>query len=388
MNRTNLTRAIALAAAAVIVTACEAEKSSNPLSPSIAGPIPGVEITAPQLLEPAQNFKFRESQQPVRLVIGNARTNGVRPLSYTFEVATDSAFTTKVFARSSVPPGGDGRTSVQVDRLEVGRSYFWRARAEDGANSGPFLAAAFEVLPKGVMAPPAALSPANNEQTPTATPTLRLRNSDRNAGVGAVTYEFQLGLNQAFTQLVIDIGVPEAPGETTYTVPNALAGSTTYYWRARGSDGETVSDWSTTQVFRTPGAPAPGPGPSPNPNPPSGGSCALGNGPAIINCISAKYADRRRPVGSLAERQANMIFLRDRVIEAGKCSGLEYGYNMKRGGPEYSIDVIAWKRNDGNMGVDIAFDYDNYGTTLQLAWAEIDLFAVFGPYPSVSCGGV
>ena len=61
---------------------------------------------------------------------------------------------------------------------------------------------------------------------------------------------------------------------------------------------------------------------------------------------------------------------------------------MKRGGPEQSIDVIAWKCNDGNMGVDIAFDYDNYGTTLQLAWAEIDLFAVFGPYPSVSCSGV
>ena len=388
MNRTNLTHVLSLAAAAVMLTACEAEKSSNPLSPSVAGPIPGVQISAPQLLEPAQNFKFKESQQPVRLLIGNSTTNGVRPLTYTFEVATDTAFTTKVFARSSVPPGDGGRTSVQIDRLEVGRSYYWRARAEDGANTGPFMAAAFEVLPKAVLNPPTALSPANNEQTPTATPTLRLRNSDRNSAVGPVAYEFQVALNQAFTQLVVDFGVAEGSGETTYTLPSPLAGNATHYWRARGTDGETVSDWSLTQVFRTP-ASAPAPGPSPNPNPsPGGASCALGNGPAIIACISAKYADRRRPVGSLGERQANMMFLRDRVIEAGKCSGQDYGYNLKRGGPEYSIDVIAWKRPDGNMGVDIAFDYDNIGTTLQLTWGEVDLFAAYAPYPAFSCSGV
>jgi hypothetical protein len=139
--------------------------------------------------------------------------------------------------------------------------------------------------------------------------------------------------------------------------------------------------------FKTPSPAAPPPTPTPNPNP-GGGSCALGNGPAIIACISAKYADRRAPVGSLGERQTNMAFLRDRVIEAGKCSGLDYGWNLKRGGPELSIDVIAWKRPDGNMGVDIGYDYDNISKTLQLVWSEVDLNASYAPYPAVSCGGV
>ena len=38
--------------------ACEAEKSSSPLSPSVAGPIPGVSITPPKLLEPAQGNRY------------------------------------------------------------------------------------------------------------------------------------------------------------------------------------------------------------------------------------------------------------------------------------------------------------------------------------------
>ena len=83
-----------------------------------------------------------------------------------------------------------------------------------------------------------------------------------------------------------------------------------------------------------------------------------------------------------------MMFLRDRIIEAGKCGGMDLVWNLKRGGPERSIDVIAWRRPDGNMGVDIAFDYDNYGSTLQLTWAEIDLFAVVESYPGVNCNGV
>ena len=84
---------------------------------------------------------------------------------YTFEVASDPEFATKMYARSQVPPGGDGRTAVQIDRLELGRSYYWRARAEDGANTGPFTSAQFEVLPRAHLGSPGLLSPVNNERT-------------------------------------------------------------------------------------------------------------------------------------------------------------------------------------------------------------------------------
>jgi hypothetical protein len=93
-------------------------------------------------------------------------------------------------------------------------------------------------------------------------------------------------------------------------------------------------------------------------------------------------------VGSLGERQANMAFIRDRMIEAGKCGGLDLGQNLKRGGPDLSIDFLAWRRADGDMGVDIGFDYDNFSVPLRLAWGEAGLGASYKPYPAVPCGGV
>ena len=366
---------------------CQTSKSSTPTAPTVAGPIPGVNISAPALLEPAQGFKFKESEQPIRLVIQNATTNGVRPLTYTFEVAADTNFSSKVFSRSNVAPG-DGRTSVQIDRLEIGRAYYWRAWAEDGANTGSMATAGFEIYPKPAVTPPTPVAPINNELLTTTTPAIRVNNASFVGPVGPLAYEFQVATDQAFTKLTAAGIVSGGSGQTTFN-SSPLTNGLTMYWRARASDGETTSAWTATQTFRTPAPPAPAPTPTPTPTPPGGGgSCALGNGPAIVNCIANKFASYRRPVGSLSERQNNMMFLRDRIIEAGICSGLVYGHNLKRGGPELSIDVIAWQRPDGNMGVDIAFDYDNIGATLQLTWGEIDLFAKIQKYPSFSCSGV
>jgi len=372
----------------LVLGGCQTSKSSTPTAPTVAGPIPGVDITAPVLIEPAQGFKFRESEQPIRLVVQNATTNGVRPLTYTFEVSADPNFSTKVFGRSNVAPG-DGRTSVQIDRLEIGRAYFWRAWAQDGANTGAMATAGFEIYPKPAVTPPSPVSPVNNELITTTTPGIKVNNATFVGPVGALAYEFQVATDQAFTKLVAAGIQNGGSGQTTFN-STPLPNGVTVYWRARAGDSETTSAWSATQSFRTPAPPAPAPPAPPTPTPPGGGggSCALGNGPAIVNCIAAKYASYRRPVGSLGERQNNMMFLRDRIIEAGICSGLVYGHNLKRGGPELSIDVIAWQRPDGNMGVDIAFDYDNIGTTLQLTWGEIDLFAKIQKYPSFSCSGV
>src|SRR6185503_17799182 len=98
-NHRILSAALCVAVASAL-SGCEAKKSSTPLSPSVAGPIAGVSITAPKLVEPVQGFKYKESQQPIKLIVENATTTGVRPISYIFEVATDSGFTSKVYARS------------------------------------------------------------------------------------------------------------------------------------------------------------------------------------------------------------------------------------------------------------------------------------------------
>ena len=59
MTKHRTATAALCAALTFALAGCEAQKSSNPLSPSVAGPIPGVNITAPKLVEPAQGFKVQ-----------------------------------------------------------------------------------------------------------------------------------------------------------------------------------------------------------------------------------------------------------------------------------------------------------------------------------------
>jgi hypothetical protein len=130
--------ALGVLAAAFIFPACEASKSSTPLSPSVAGPIPGVQISAPKMLEPQTGSKISIEKQPVTLLIENAGSNGPRPLTYTFDIATDTGFSNKVFTREGIAQGDGGRTSLRMtDTLATGHTYYWRVRAEDGANTGP-----------------------------------------------------------------------------------------------------------------------------------------------------------------------------------------------------------------------------------------------------------
>jgi hypothetical protein len=380
--------AVVVLMSVVALAGCEAQKSETPLSPSVAGPIPGVDITAPRTVEPALGTKLRDAQQPIRLTVSNSSTTGVRPISYTFEVASDSNFTAKVFGRGSVPPGADGKTSVVLDRLDIGRTYYWRARAEDGANTGPYMTAQFELLPKPFIAAPVPASPINNAVAESNQPTLHVRNSDKNAAVGSLVYEFQVSSSQGFTSLTGNGAANEGPGETTVTLGAPLPANATQYWRARAMDAETLGDWSVVQVFRTPNAvttPSPGGGGGGGGGG-TGANCAANNGPAIIACISAKYPERLAGGVSSSQRVDNMSFLRDRIIEAGKCGGMDLGYNLKRGGPDTSIDFLAWRRGDGDMGVDIGFDYDNTSTPLRLTWSEAGFPGTFyKSYGSVSC---
>lgn len=326
----------ALSAALLLtLAACEVQKSESPLSPSVAGPIAGVEISQPTLLEPGQGFRFKESQQPIRLLIQNATTTGVRPVSYIFEVAIDNEFQTKVFARSGVPPGDDGRTSVIVDRLEAGRPYYWRARAEDGANTGQFATAAFELLPKPRLDAPSPQSPVAGVTVASRTPELRTSNASRNAGVGTPQYEFQVSISQAFTSIAATGRSGEGNGGTTFTVGTELAPATTYYWRVRATDGETTSNWSATEAFRTPAGAAPDPNP---PVPAPGGPCISGSPEAIVACERAKY-------GFMSSGDM-LNFLRAvaRSLNASGIAGGPFGILRKTSGHNcggYSCDIIC-----------------------------------------------
>src|SRR5215831_12080515 len=108
MARHHYVRSAPLLLSIVVLASCEQAKSANPNSPSIAGPISGVTISAPKLLQPAAGSQVSFEQQPITLMVGNSTTSGVRPLTYVFEIAAASGFATKLFTQTGVAPGANG----------------------------------------------------------------------------------------------------------------------------------------------------------------------------------------------------------------------------------------------------------------------------------------
>jgi hypothetical protein len=236
------------------LSACEMTKSENPLGPTVAGPIPGVNITSPTPLEPAQGFRIPVESQPITLTLSNAATTGVRPLNYLFEVATDAGFSNKVFSLEGITPGGNGRTGVRLpNALAPERSYYWRARAQDGANTGPFSPAAFfNVFTPVVLGKPILQEPVANATATSQQPTLKFSNAPRSGPAGPITYEIQLSENSDFTATVGIWAVDERPSQTTLAVPVLLVAGKQYYWRVRGFEATTTGPWSDPQAFKAP----------------------------------------------------------------------------------------------------------------------------------------
>ena len=250
-------------ALAIAAAACDAAKSSNPLSPTVSGPIPGVNISAPKPLEPT-NTKIPVDQQPLTLLAENAGSTGVRPLSYVFEVAADAGFSNMVFAREGVAPGDGGRTSIRLpDRLAPERSYFWRVRAQDGANTGPYSpAASFDVFTPIVIERPELVAPDVNSVGQPLRPTFVVNNSAHSGPVGSLSYLFELADSDSFANKAF-MEVPEQANRTSLTAPQDLAYATVYYWHVRAFDSKTLGPWSVTRAFQTiarPTAPPPGAG--------------------------------------------------------------------------------------------------------------------------------
>jgi hypothetical protein len=293
MTRSRLLAAVPLAAL-IALAACEHTKSENPLSPTIAGPLPGVEITQPKLLEPGQGVKFKDKQQPITLLVENATSTGVRPLKYAFQIAADAGFTNIVWSVRDVAQGENGRTSFKLqDKLQLGRTYYWRAWAYDGANTGQMAASvSFDVYPPASISPPTLWGPVSGSAT-TLVPFLAVRNAPRAGPVGNVSYFYQVSATSSFTQIVAqNPNQPENLEGVTVWSPGGLNASATYFWRARATDGEVTSDWSSTWSFSTP-APAP---PPPSPGAP-GGSCSsrAADPLAVVECRRAQYGSTISP---------------------------------------------------------------------------------------------
>ena len=255
---------LGLLALGVTTGGCQLQKTEHPLSPTVAGPIPGVDITTPRVVEPSSGTRIPSANQPVTLTVDNATTSGVRPLSYLFEVASDVAFSNKVFSRDSVAPGQTGRTSLRLPQaLATGRTYYWRVRAQDGANTGAFTSAAiFEVYTPVEIGAAVPLSPIGGVTVATLAPALSFQNAPSTGSGATLEYYVAVSDDESFGTMTGVWSVSQQPqGVTSFQVPfGVLQLGRLYFWMVRGYDGISVGPWSIAQSFRTPASGNPGGG--------------------------------------------------------------------------------------------------------------------------------
>ena len=175
-------------------------------------------------------------------------------------------------------------------------------------------------------------------------------------------------------------GAYAALGITGARVPeNLLRPDTTYRWRARAELGSAVGPWSGYWTLKTPApkpapapAPKPAPAPAPAPSPaPTGGPWPTTTG-ALVDYVAARYPQYLKATSTLHDREVNMAYIRDRMIEAGICGGFDLAWNLKRGVGPRSTDALLWRDGGRDRVIDIAAGFDDYGSALRLHWIEVE----------------
>jgi hypothetical protein len=112
-------------------------------------------------------------------------------------------------------------------------------------------------------APPAVMSSARIDAPAAMAPAGRLNTNNPDffvlngaiAGANNVAYVFEVSKTGDFSQIAAAVTVPVNPTGTTMMSLGSIAYGQTLYWRAKGTDGSTESDFSATLTFTTPSGP-------------------------------------------------------------------------------------------------------------------------------------
>jgi hypothetical protein len=352
-------KVLSAAAVSVALASCAVEKSTTPLAPTVAGPIAGVQITAPKTLQPAPGAQIPGDQQPLTLLLENASSTGQRPLTYTVEVATEPGFSNRVFSQNNIPPGDNGRTSLKLSsNLTMGKVYYWRAKALDGANESPYSNPAdFNVFTPVSFDKPALVSPINNVQLSSPRPTFTFADAPHQGTPLSVSYAIEVATDSGFGNRLSVWQVDEAPGQTSYASPADMPPGVQLYWHARAFASPVTGPWSDTQSFRTPAPPAPTPAPGPTPGQPCSNQTQPIN---IVSCRRAQYTGHMSP-------DQDVLFEKSVASDLNKSSigGGPYGVLRKSSGQScggYACDIICAGQGSSQKQWDILADSDNTQT--------------------------
>jgi hypothetical protein len=238
----------------VLLVGCEQVKSSNPLAPTVAGPMAGISVSFPEVISPGSGNKIEDTEQPIALVVRNPDTNSERPMAIGIEVAFDAAFQNIAFARAGITPDPSGQTTIRLDRLPNGRVYYWHVKADDGANASGWSATlSFEVLNPIVVGVANPKSPVGGARVASLAQDLIVTNAQSSGPHGALQYQYQVSDTQTFGNLLVNGMSWEDPsGETHFVTAAFPQYDTVFFWRVRVTDGKHGGDWSRVESFRTP----------------------------------------------------------------------------------------------------------------------------------------
>jgi len=220
-------------------------------------------LTAPKPVSPAMGAQVSYNEQPLTLAAQNAVTTGTKPLTYTFEVASDSGFTAIVAKKENVVAGTDV-TSTKLDAALAGaKGYYWRVRANDGTSAGPNSEVInFSVGSTVNLEAPQPETPVPNGTVGGVRPTFVINNAGRSGPVGQVYYRFEIAENNTFSPVLTAGTVLEASGgQTSWTVEVDLPTGKTLYWHVRSADpsNSVSSSFSNTRFGSKLGGSIPAP---------------------------------------------------------------------------------------------------------------------------------
>src|SRR5262252_2091359 len=226
---------------AVIFFAAGCSNSSSPTSPTATAAATTdasltASVTAPRPLTPANGSTIANLAQPVTLTVQNAVVTKSGGTTYTFEVASDAAFSSKVQTKDGIAEGSNGQTAVKLDALAPAKDYYWHARATGGGTTGVFGSVyKFTIGPAITINAPTPIAPLNGTATG-GRPTLRATNATRTGPAGAISYRFEISNASSFASIISTGTVSEGVNETGYTPAAELPINVTLFWRVTAID--------------------------------------------------------------------------------------------------------------------------------------------------------
>jgi photosystem II stability/assembly factor-like uncharacterized protein len=162
--------------------------------------------------------------------------------SYLWQLSDDANFSSS----SIIAEDTTSASSVKLNPLEPGETYYWRVRTETPLLS--HWSAIWSFTPQAVidLDTPILESPAAGAANVSVNTMFQWTAVD-----GAESYELEISTQYDFTNPVVRLAETTAIPVNAWQNPNRFAYSTTYYWRVRAVNSDTISSWSGAGVFAT-----------------------------------------------------------------------------------------------------------------------------------------